>query len=264
MEIVKLHDKIHIYRGVIENPQQIIDSLESKATWDKWWIFGKMAQNVGPSYSWSEFPSQEDWDNHLSEIGVELNTELIQEILAIKKYFYIATNDYIKTHGIELDNWVMHAPSFNVYIPNEEEQPGNTSMSFHTDWQEEKKDARGDKFRVTCTMYLNDNYEGGELAFVVTDTPSDTSTYQIIKYKPVAGDIVVFPSTPPFHHGVTKLVSGDRYIVRTFWLEYFPGTPEWLAGEAAHTEEEWQELEKAREQSVLHTMDRIQDYSLNL
>ena len=264
MEILELHPKVFVYRNYIKNARELVQRLEDKATWDTWWVFGKIAQNVGPSYSWDAFPSQGEWEAHLEQIKKELSSELIDEIVEVKRTFYEVTSDYLSKHSIDFDNWLMHAPSFNVYIPNEEEQPGDTTMGFHTDYQLEKEEARGDKFKLTCTMYLNGDYEGGELAFVITDSPSDPSTYNLIKYKPQEGDIVVFPSTPPFYHGVTKLLSGNRYMVRTFWLEHFPGTPEWLAGEAANGEEAWSEMEKSREKEFLHSMDRIRDEELNL
>jgi hypothetical protein len=264
VDVLKLHPQVHVYRNYITNSKDIVARLEEKATWEQWWIFGKMAKNVGPSFSWSSFPSPSEWEEHLKDIKDNMNSSLIDEIVEVKRAFYEVTSHYREEHSFELDNWVIPAPSFNVYIPNEKDQPGATSMGFHTDYQQEKADARGDKFMLTCTMYLGGEFEGGEIAFVITENPSDESTYNLIKYKPQEGDIIVFPSTPPFHHGVTKVTSGIRYMVRTFWLEHFPGTPEWLAGEAEHGEEAWAEMEKEREQRELHVIDRIHDLKLNL
>ncbi len=260
-----LDPRIRVYKNLIPNPQDLIKNLEENASWEKWWIFGKMAQGVCPPVQWDNFPTETQWEDHLLELQKDESSKpLLDAVLQIKKYFYIATKDYVETFNFELDNWIMDSPSFNVYTPNPEEQTGPITMSFHTDWQYEKQEARGNKFKLTCTMYLNDDYEGAELAFVVTDTPDDPSTYKLVKFKPSAGDVVVFPSTPPYYHGVTKLTEGSRYIIRTFWLEHFPGTPEWIEGEATHGEEAWAELQKAREKELIHNGPRIQDWHLDL
>lgn len=263
MEII--YPKIHVYNNLIKDPEAVARFVEENAEWEPWWIFGKMAKGVGLSESWSTFPSEEQWGLHIKELKQEMShSPIIDQIIHIKECFYKATKDYVETYDIELNNWVALPPSFNCYIPNPEEQQGFVGMSFHTDWQGEKADARGDKFKITCTMYLNDEYEGGEIAFAVTDTPEDESTYDVFKYRPKAGDIMVFPSTPPYHHGVLKVTSGSRYIVRNFWTEYFPGTPEWLAGEAEHGPEKWAELEKEREKEWHMTVPKIRDTDLKV
>jgi hypothetical protein len=131
------------------------------------------------------------------------------------------------------------------------------SMHYHTDYQQEKADARGYKFRVTCTMYLNDDYDGGELAFAILEDRDKPEEAVKFDYKPTAGDILVFPSIAPFYHGVKRLRKGDRYFIRNFWLEHFPGTPEWLAGEAEHGEEAWAEMEKEREDQFRRNLRTI-------
>jgi predicted 2-oxoglutarate/Fe(II)-dependent dioxygenase YbiX len=50
-------------------------------------------------------------------------------------------------------------------------------------------------------MYLNDNYEGGEIEFVNSG----------IKIKPEAGSIIFFPSNFLYVHEVHPITSGFRY-----------------------------------------------------
>jgi predicted 2-oxoglutarate/Fe(II)-dependent dioxygenase YbiX len=52
-------------------------------------------------------------------------------------------------------------------------------------------------------VYLNDDYEGGELWF-----PRFNLTI-----KPKAGDVVVFPSTYIYEHASQDMVSGTKYSV---------------------------------------------------
>ena len=66
-------------------------------------------------------------------------------------------------------------------------------------------------FSYTCTissiMYLNDDYEGGELFF----------PYFQLKFKPEAGDIVLFPSTYIFAHAALPVTSGTKYSAVTMF-----------------------------------------------
>jgi hypothetical protein len=56
---------------------------------------------------------------------------------------------------------------------------------------------------VSIVVYLNDNYEGGELWFPRFD----------LTIKPQAGDIVVFPSTYIYEHASQDMISGTKYSV---------------------------------------------------
>ena len=66
-------------------------------------------------------------------------------------------------------------------------------------------------FSYTCTVssviYLNDGYEGGELWFPYLD----------IKFKPQAGDILLFPSTFIYAHSSLKVTSGTKYSAVTMF-----------------------------------------------
>jgi predicted 2-oxoglutarate/Fe(II)-dependent dioxygenase YbiX len=56
-------------------------------------------------------------------------------------------------------------------------------------------------------IYLNDDYEGGELFFPKYD----------IFIKPKPGTLIFFPSTNMYTHGVTEVKSGIRYTSPHFW-----------------------------------------------
>lgn len=244
-KLEKLHPQVWVYRNAITNNEEILEQIKSLPEWNNWWVFGQINDSLSSGdYTWENFPTDEEWQEHLKNLD---NGNQYPEITReLEKYFYAATKPYIEEHGIALDNWMHQSPSVCVY----KEEGGVTddmSMHYHTDYQQEKEEARGYQFKVTCTMYLNDDYDGGELAFAIVQDRNNPEDAVKFDYKPTAGDILVFPSTPPFYHGVKRLRKGDRYFIRNFWLEYFPGTPEWLAGEAEHGEEKWAEMEKARE-----------------
>jgi len=62
---------------------------------------------------------------------------------------------------------------------------------------------------ISLSMFLNDDFEGGELEFKEFN----------IKIKPVAGEIVVFSSGFPYMHQVHPTSKGTRYAV-VKWYEY--------------------------------------------
>ena len=80
-------------------------------------------------------------------------------------------------------------------------------------------------------MYLNDDYEGGEISFTIRDpkgpiqgpTPAEDfskanpSTYNFF-VKPKAGSVIVFPPSPPYHHTAHLVKSGFKYMVPQHWI----------------------------------------------
>lgn len=54
---------------------------------------------------------------------------------------------------------------------------------------------------IATLIYLNEDYEGGQIYFPDLD----------IFIKPQEGDLVCFPDTPDFVHGVKPIKSGTRY-----------------------------------------------------
>jgi Rps23 Pro-64 3,4-dihydroxylase Tpa1-like proline 4-hydroxylase len=56
---------------------------------------------------------------------------------------------------------------------------------------------------IAALIYLNDDYEGGELKFETHD----------LSIKPKKGDLVFFPGNMHYAHEVTEVLSGTRYTV---------------------------------------------------
>lgn len=54
---------------------------------------------------------------------------------------------------------------------------------------------------IATLIYLNNDYDGGEIYFPELE----------ISIKPEAGDLICFPDTPDFVHGVKPIRSGTRY-----------------------------------------------------
>ena len=113
-------------------------------------------------------------------------------------------------------------------------------MNYHSDYIREQGDAPGYKFVITCTIYFNDDYEGGEVDFVMGD--------KLVKYKPEAGDLLVFPSGHPkylteegmpYLHGVMPLYNSNKFLSRMYWQKYEKGTDEWYKNQKKFGKDTW-------------------------
>ena len=111
-------------------------------------------------------------------------------------------------------------------------------MQYHTDFIISQKDMPGEKFHTTCTFYINDNYNGGDIEFFVDG--------KFVNHKPSAGDLLVFPSGEPFYHGVKTIPDGNKFFIRNFVMFDYDGSKEWLANQKRYGAYKWgkQEIER--------------------
>jgi predicted 2-oxoglutarate/Fe(II)-dependent dioxygenase YbiX len=96
-------------------------------------------------------------------------------------------------------------PSIVKWIPGHVQPP-------HADkeeWQEPNvgKPNHSPHYDIGNIIYLNDDYEGGELYFPQHD----------LQFKPENGTAAFFPGDRNYLHGVTEITSGIRYTLPTFW-----------------------------------------------
>ena len=236
-----LYDKVTVYNNYIKNTesykQLLIDSennLEKDiyfSEWGPWYELGTM-MNIGmlnKNETINILPSDTEY--------IKLQKQFMQEI---SEAFFVTTEDYINEWGITYQKWARSGLSICKYIPTIEKNLQHMALQYHTDTHHFNEDSPGNKFAVTCTMYLNDDYDGGEISFL------DESEGKIVKYKPKAGDVLVFPSGEPYYHGIHQVYNGDRYIIRTWWYEDFPGTKEWHENEKKYGKELWKQMEDQR------------------
>lgn len=61
---------------------------------------------------------------------------------------------------------------------------------------------------VSCSIALNDDYEGGEFAFFDRE----------LKYKLKKGSVIMFPSNFLYPHEIMPVLSGTRYSIATWFV----------------------------------------------
>ncbi len=109
--------------------------------------------------------------------------------------FNYCVNDYAEKYNATLlDDNEKYSYGFVQYKTGE-------YYSIHSD------DAGSQMRKISTTLYLNDDYLGGELFF-------DKINFS---YKPKMGDLIIFPSSFPFSHEAKPVTNGTKYCVIKFW-----------------------------------------------
>ena len=285
LEAIEIYPNILVYKNMFKDISKsykvLTDSLVETedrvfSPWTQWSIFGDYLNPIIPGFSMS------DKFGNLKNIEASTQVQEDQKNFGIEmmENFHLVTEDYIKRYNIDIDLnetsvdedgtptqvWRWTGGTIGKYhVSSEDEKVG---MRYHSDYVREQGHAPGYKFVITCTIYFNDNYEGGEVDFAMGD--------KLVKYKPEAGDLLVFPSGHPdyltedgmpYLHGVMPSYNNNKFLSRMYWQKYQKGTDEWYEKEKEFGKEVWAsmqpELEKAfrdkhPQRSVIENGVRIQ------
>lgn len=247
LKIKKLDEKIWVFNKWIENPEEYIEYYTKDPIntdrWVPWYTFGDMISDSGTGWGVSKnFPEKLEWFDNYKDEPDPYKRELAN-------LFYDASKIYIEETGVQLPNW--QSPNWGIarYFPNvadfEVEHNQGRTMLHHTDFQQEFRDYPGEKFGVTAVVYLNDDYEGGEINFRVTDPEDSSIVVKNIIYKPEPGDILMFPSKPPYYHGVMNVKNNPKYIIRLYWKYEQEASEDWIRLKEKYGES-FEELERIR------------------
>lgn len=192
------YGKIHYYKNVINDPYKLIDLIESTDSylnentsitkWKKWsasndeYIFGEQKWVL------------DSINNETDDLLLFINKEIKD---TINKY----SSKYAEEHKIELG--YLTPLSISKYYMGKR-------MGLHVDSYDNDSDGQ-DKISPTISVvvYLNDDYEGGELFF----------KNQKVNIKPSAGSIVIFPSNMPYLHESKVITKGIKYMSPGFWYK---------------------------------------------
>jgi hypothetical protein len=267
LESIEIYPHIRVYKNMFKDISKsykiLTDSLVETedrvfSPWTQWSIFGEYLDPITPS-----FRMNDDYGN-LKEIETNTPTQEDQKNFGIEmmENFHLVTRDYIKMYNIDVDFDATFIDEHNYPLPvwrwsggtigkyhisNETQKHG---MRYHSDYMPEQADAPGYKFVITCTIYFNDDYEGGEVDFVMGD--------KLVKYKPEAGDLLVFPSGhpeyltedgKPYLHGVMPSYNKNKYLARMYWQKYQTGTDQWYENEQKFGKETWAKMQPRLEQT---------------
>jgi hypothetical protein len=223
IEVYNFSEEVKVFKDLL--------SKMDESSWGKWGPFGNYAKleteafHGNPKNLYSKGLSLDQINKEFTDRYTEL--------------FKKASLDYINKYKIDKELSYINN-SLCKYNPKKVKST-NLIMGFHTDFKQEQKDSPGIKHFLTVNFYLNDNYKGGDILFLTDNTDN------YIRYKPVEGDMIIFPSTPPYYHAVRTLDEGQKYFVRSFWYLNHEGSKSWHAERLNYSDEDWKKKEDLRE-----------------
>lgn len=266
LQAIEIYPNILVYKNLFKDIQKsykvLTDSLTENedrlfSPWTQWSIFGDYLNPITPNFNMSKkYGNFED---------METNTQIEEDQknfgLEMMQNFHLVTEDYIKRYNIDVDLNETSIDDYGNVIPTWRWTGGTigkyhisvddheVGMRYHSDYIREQGYAPGYKFVITCTIYFNDDYEGGEVDFAMGD--------KLVKYKPEAGDLLVFPSGHPdfltedgrpYLHGVMPSYNKNKFLSRMYWQRYQKGTDEWYEKEAEFGKKVWAEMQPELEE----------------
>lgn len=151
----------------------------------------------------------------------------------------------LEKYGLPKDYFGKLATKLHKVVEDAHQRPVKSVSSHAQKWQvgafapfhSDNTDMEGnpsawEKSKLVCLLYINDDYEGGELDFRDHD----------ISIKPVAGQLITFPGGFNNIHQVLPVKGSTRHTIGAFW-DY---------AESVYSEErmkEWEEeIQKVREE----------------
>lgn len=186
---------IVVYKNVSLDSLEILELIETKNLW----------YPGGAALSRYE---KDGYDNHrdvnVFDVGEDVDVSSLGFTTdETKKYIKVAANlhqlssyclsDYVSTYGIDTLRGIISDYQILKYSLGQ-------TFSEHTDEIPENKRT------VSTILYLNDDYEGGELRF----------TRFGLTYKPTRGDYIVFPSMWSYSHVAQGVTRGTKYAIVSF------------------------------------------------
>jgi|688.fasta_scaffold171628_4 Rps23 Pro-64 3,4-dihydroxylase Tpa1-like proline 4-hydroxylase len=190
---------IAVYENVIDNYEESINTVNLLANNDSLEIEFKDATVLGTAEGYSvrtPVRSPARTNSHLY-ISSDYNIEQLTELENLyNDIIFTRLQSYKEKFGITED----------VYNPeNFQLLKYEVGQYFHSHYDSYPSVNRV----ISVLIYLNDDYEGGEIEFVNFD----------IKIKPKAGTLIMFPSNYPYRHIAHPVISGTKYAVSTFLHE---------------------------------------------
>lgn len=260
--IPRIEELLYVLKDSEKNPEK----YNRLGRWEQWNDLGTMVPPVLTGYNWDHLKGIEEYEHE--EIANDYEAGLIKEIFDA---YYLSLEDYSNFHKIPKDIFTLpDGPCFYKYDHTLSAPTPNTpefNMNYHTDFAFSLKDNPGKKSITTCTIYINDDYDGGEMVFNLEPRlarPYYKRSEQFfedepylaggIVYKPEAGDVVVFPSGNPdflseegfYFHCVNRVMNGDKYFCSIFNSYEYSGSEYWREGVEEYGEDLWKWLEKKR------------------
>ena len=256
LSYIEIYPKVFVYKNLFRDIVKTTSFLREESEdslfspWTPWSEFGEYLNPL-----LKQNPETGSIETKLRTNSAKQEDQKLA-VLEMIENFNLATRDYMERNGVEFSDtefitnengesyklWQLSGPSIARYRTDTQSA---LAMTYHSDFVRKPIRGPGYEFAITALTYFNDDYEGGEIDFLV-----DGEAYM---YKPEAGDLLVFPSGHPdiltknnsvYLHGVMPSRKTKKYLNRMYWTKYHPGDKEWFEKEKEFGKDIWQEMQK--------------------
>lgn len=219
----KLHENVYLYSDVLDDPKRLVSLIEEldedesvQSVIPEWGFWFSNTQDGHSFGSKKDFNLEglESLDSDRAEDVRWIVSQIRGSIEKISEAFY-------------KDHEESGEPNISPFAGVMKYRPG-CAMGAHFDAQ-----AGDETLKWSIVVYLNDDYEGGEISFIIRPYDlrnpknyhlrpapdlSDPSNKELVDFtlKPKAGQALIFPSTHPYKHQVHTMISGDKYMFPGF------------------------------------------------
>jgi len=216
-----LEEKVYYYPDGVKNFTELMSTIDQV----------DLIENESQSSLWLDWTASNDKSfiygvtktfdlNQINTLEEPLKSKMAFIYNTVTESFYDVCKDYAEAMGDNDEPKLF--PTFNI-----KKYQAGIGMGSHYDQLD------GDKtLRYSLVMYLNDDFEGGEISFVmspyedVRSAPSPSLDYDIalanneiaFGVKPKAGSIIIFPSSAPYYHTAHIVKTGFKYMVPGHWI----------------------------------------------
>jgi hypothetical protein len=216
-----LEEKVYYYPDGVKNFAELMSTIDEV----------DLIENESQSSLWLDWTASNDKNfiygvtktfdlNQINNLEEPLKSKMAFIYNTVTQSFHDVCKDYAEAMGDNDEPRLF--PTFNI-----KKYQAGIGMGSHYDQLD------GDKtLRYSLVMYLNDDFEGGEISFVmspyedVNATPSPSLDYDIavannqiaFGIKPKAGSIIIFPSSAPYYHTAHLVKTGFKYMVPGHWI----------------------------------------------
>jgi hypothetical protein len=207
----KLGDGLVYYKNVIENPYQIIEDIET--------LNARIVQDIENGVPGADGGAAKPWHNWDHDHG-DMKLHFCQQRWLPRSESMNPSALYYKEYSsisdrlfASLDNSFEHY-SKEMYphaARNIKGKEDNMSiLKYETAGYLPEHTDQGNSSRcLSVVMYLNDNYDGGEITFPYVGNG--------VTIKPEAGSAIFFPSMFVYVHEVSEITRGTRYALPNWY-----------------------------------------------
>lgn len=197
------------YKNIIKDPVQLIRDIELL---DVKYNLNPNAESMTQVKPWVPWKNESAgtneifcWQKFIPQVkDIELDDLFYKEQINISSQLFGALDDTLKHYSTQLYPFAEKNIKSREHTMHLLKYPQSGYLPAHQD--------QGISSRVlSVLLYLNDNYEGGEIEF----------KHSNIKFKPEAGSILFFPSNFLYVHEVHPVTKGPRYALPN-WYHNIP------------------------------------------